>query len=322
MEMTKVPEAGYKIKGLWISGLQRSVSIKNLYFPFKVLSSLIAAKRILKSFKPDAVIGFGGYASGPIMMAATAKKLPSMIQEQNSYAGLTNKRLGVKASKVCVAYEGMEKYFPNDKIVLTGNPVRSDILDLGEKKQKALEHFELDSSKPCILVLGGSLGARTINNSMIHSLPKIIHAGVQVIWQTGKFYFLEMKSAAKSYDLTNIRIQEFIKDMDLAYAAADVVISRAGPLSISELCLVGKPVIFVPSPNVAEDHQAKNAMALTKKNAAVTVKDEVAKDDLIPTALDILGDEEKKQELSKNIKALGKPMATEEIVNELMALVE
>ena len=320
--MTKVPEAGFEIVGLNISGLQRKITLKNLLFPFKVLSSFFSARQILRKFKPDAVVGFGGYASGPIMLAANAKKLPSMIQEQNSYAGITNKRLGKQVRKVCVAYEGMEKYFPTEKIVLTGNPVRNDILDLEDKKQKALSHFGLKQGIPTVLVLGGSLGARTINDSIIGDLQKVIDAGVQLVWQTGKFYYQEMKTLAKDLELGNIRILEFISEMDLAYAVADVVVSRAGALSISELCLVGKPVIFVPSPNVAEDHQTKNAQALTQKEAALLVKDVKAKEFLVSTALDLLKNNEKKGVLAANIKALGRPKATKDIVNELMTLVD
>lgn len=319
--MTKVPEAGFEIVGLNISGLQRKITLKNLLFPFKVLSSFFSAKKILRTFKPDAVVGFGGYASGPIMLAANAKKLPSMIQEQNSYAGITNKRLGKQVRKVCVAYEGMEKYFPMEKIVLTGNPVRNDILELEDKKQKALSHFGLKQGIPTVLVLGGSLGARTINDSIIGDLQKVIDSGVQLVWQTGKFYYQEMKTLAKDLPLENIRILEFISEMDLAYAVADVVVSRAGALSISELCLVGKPVIFVPSPNVAEDHQTKNAQALTQKEAALLVKDVEAKEFLVSTALDLLKNNEKKGVLAANIKALGRPKATKDIVNELMTLV-
>lgn len=320
--MTKVPEAGFEIVGLNISGLQRKITLKNLLFPFKVLSSFFSARQILRKFKPDAVVGFGGYASGPIMLAANAKKLPSMIQEQNSYAGITNKRLGKQVRKVCVAYEGMEKYFPTEKIVLTGNPVRNDILELEDKKQKALSHFGLKQGIPTVLVLGGSLGARTINDSIIGDLQKVIDAGVQLVWQTGKFYYQEMKTLAKDLELGNIRILEFISEMDLAYAVADVVVSRAGALSISELCLVGKPVIFVPSPNVAEDHQTKNAQALTQKEAALLVKDVKAKEFLVSTALDLLKNNEKKGVLAANIKALGRPKATKDIVNELMTLVD
>ncbi|MBL6445506.1 undecaprenyldiphospho-muramoylpentapeptide beta-N-acetylglucosaminyltransferase [Fulvivirga sp. 29W222] len=322
MEMKKVPEAGYKIIGLWISGFQRRISIDNLYFPFKVLFSYVAANRIIKRFKPHAVIGVGGYASGPIMLAARGKKIPSMIQEQNSYAGLTNKRLGKKVEKICVAYEHMDRYFPQNKIVITGNPVRKDIQHVEKKREQALKHYNLKSGKKTILVLGGSLGARTINNSIIKHLQQIIDVDVQLIWQTGKFYFEEMTSKAKELYLDNIRILEFIKEMDLAYAAADVVISRAGALSISELCLVGKPVIFVPSPNVAEDHQTKNAKALIEKNAAVLVKDVVAEGKLVDEVLVLLKDEKRQAELIQNIKQLAKPNATEDIVNELMTIIK
>lgn len=322
MEMTKVPEAGYRIIGLWISGFQRRISIDNLYFPFKVLFSFIAARKIIKRFKPHAVVGVGGYASGPIMLAARRLKVPAMIQEQNSYAGLTNKRLGRKVQKICVAYENMERYFPKKKIVLTGNPVRTDILNMAQKRDQALEHFRLANDRKTILVLGGSLGARTINNSIIHGLEKIIKEGVQLIWQTGRFYHDEMQAKAKSYDLTHIRILEFIKEMDFAYAAADLVISRAGALSISELCLVGKPVIFVPSPNVAEDHQTKNAKALIEKKAAVLVKDQVADQKLVDEALSLLKQERLQKELSKNIKQLARPNATKDIVDQLMNILK
>ncbi len=321
MEMTKVPEAGFEIVGLWISGLQRKITLQNLLFPLKVIMSVLSAKRIIKKFKPDAIIGFGGYASGPIMLAAGSRKLPTMIQEQNSHAGITNQRLGKKVTKVCVAYDGMDKYFPNEKLVLTGNPVRNDILSVSDKKAAAHDHFKLDASKPVLLVIGGSLGARTINASVIEHLQKVVDSGTQLLWQTGKFYYQEMKERTKDFDLTSIHVLEFIKEMDLAYAAADIVISRAGALSISELCLVGKPVIFIPSPNVAEDHQTKNASALTSKNAALMIKDSNARECMITRALELLKDEDKKAELSKNIKMLGKPKATEEIVNELMELV-
>lgn len=322
MEMKKVPESGYRIIGLWISGFQRRISIDNLYFPFKVMFSYVAANRIIKRFKPDAVIGVGGYASGPIMLAATGKKVPSMIQEQNSYAGLTNKRLGKKVQKICVAYEHMERYFPKEKIVITGNPVRKDILNVGAKREQAIKHFNLDPGKKTLLILGGSLGARTINTSIIKHLQEVIDADVQLLWQTGKFYYEEMVSKAKNLNLDHVRILEFIREMDLAYAAADVVVSRAGALSISELCLVGKPVIFVPSPNVAEDHQTKNAKALIDKHAAVLVKDVVAEQKLVSEALALLKDEKRKAELAENIKQLAKPNATEDIVNELMTIIK
>ncbi|UII23242.1 undecaprenyldiphospho-muramoylpentapeptide beta-N-acetylglucosaminyltransferase [Fulvivirga ligni] len=321
MEMTKVPEAGYKIEGLWISGLQRRLTIDNLSFPLKVVHSFLAAKRLVSSFKPDAVVGFGGYASGPTMLAATGKKIPAMVQEQNSHAGITNKKLGNKARKVCVAYENMDRYFPKEKIVITGNPVRRDILEVDSKKEKALKHFNLSAGKKTILVLGGSLGARTINNSVIGQLQKVVDADVQLVWQTGKIYHSEMTAKASNFDLSNIRVMEFIKEMDLAYAAADLVVSRAGALSISELCLVGKPVILVPSANVAEDHQTKNAMALVVKDAAVMVKDSEAENNMIPEALNLLADNDKQKSLGANIKKMGKPNAAEDIVNELMSIV-
>lgn len=322
MEMKRVPEAGYKIVGLWISGIQRRITIDNLYFPFKVVFSYLVAKRIIRNFKPDAVVGVGGYASGPIMMAAASKNVPAMIQEQNSYAGLTNKKLGRSAKTICVAYEQMDRYFPKERIVFTGNPVRKDIINVSAKRAEALKHFDLTAEKKTILVLGGSLGARTINNSIIKHLEQVIGAGVQLLWQTGRIYYDEMKMRAEHFDSANLRIMAFISEMDLAYAAADVVISRAGALSISELCLVGKPVIFVPSPNVAEDHQTKNARALIEKDAAVLVKDEVAEKQLVQEVLTLLEDQEKQKELSKNIKQMSRPNATEDIVNELIKIVK
>jgi len=318
MEMTKVPEAGFPIRGLWISGFQRSLTLRNMMFPVKLIHSWFAARNILKTFRPNAVIGFGGYASGPMMLAATGKRIPSMIQEQNSFAGLTNRKLGSKVNTICVAYEHMDNYFPKNKIVITGNPVRKDILDVDSKKDRGLAHFGLQKDKPVILVLGGSLGARTINNSILAGLDQFAKAGVQVLWQTGKIYFDEMKmKAVQAGDYKDIHVLEFIREMDLAYAASDLVISRAGALSISELCLAGRPVVFVPSANVAEDHQTKNAKALTSKNAALMVSDADATEKLVPMALDLLKDTEKCQELANNIKAMGKPRATEEIVDEL-----
>ncbi len=321
MEMTKVPEAGFEIRGLWISGFQRSLTTRNLMFPFKLIHSWFAARNIINSFRPDAVIGFGGYASGPIMLAATGKHVPSMIQEQNSYAGLTNRKIAGKVNTICVAYEGMERYFPKEKIVVTGNPVRSDILNIEAKKEKGLSHFNLEKGKPVILVLGGSLGARSINNSILGGINEFDKAGVQVLWQTGKFYYEEMKTKAADQGASDdIHIHEFISEMDLAYASADLVISRAGALSISELCLTGRPVVFVPSPNVAEDHQTKNAMALTSRDAAVMVQDTDAQEKLVSEALELLANTDKCARLGKNIKALAKPRATEDIVDELEKL--
>lgn len=322
MEMVRVPEAGYKIIGLWISGLQRKLTWKNLLFPFKLVFSYIRAAAILQRFKPHAVIGTGGYASGPIMMAATRLGYNAVIQEQNSFAGLANKQVANRVKKVCVAYEGMENYFPQDKIVLTGNPVRKDLLDIESKRAKALNHFGFDSNKKTLLIIGGSLGARTINKSILKSIDKLQETGVQIIWQTGKGYFAASKDALSGQDLRRIRLYDFLKEMDLAYAAADVVISRSGALAVSELCIAGKATILVPSPNVAEDHQTKNAMALVNKEAAVLVKDTDAMKALVDTALNLLFDEVRCQRLQKNIKALAKPGATSEIVNQIEALIK
>ena len=319
MEMTKVPEAGYDIKGLWIAGLQRRFTLQNLLLPFKIIKSFIDAVSIVSYYKPHAVLGFGGYASGPMLFAANWKNLPTLIQEQNSYAGMTNKKFGKKAQSICVAYKGMEAYFPQDKITMTGNPVRTDILALDNKREEAQKHFGLDPHKKTVLVIGGSLGARTINRSIAKHLNKIADRGFQVLWQTGKFYYEEMTAAA--YDYTdNIKVLEFIKRMDLAYASADVVVSRAGALSISELCLVGKPTILVPSPNVAEDHQTKNARALTDEGAAVMIRDSESEARLVDEVIALLGDAEKKQTLSENIKKLGKPEATKNIVSEVIRI--
>ena len=321
MEMTRVPEAGYKIVGLWISGLQRRLTISNLLFPVKLIVSYFKAKSIVKKFRPHAVIGTGGYASGPIMIAATRAGIPSVIQEQNSFAGLTNKQVASKVSKVCVAYEGMEKYFPAEKIVLTGNPVRKDILSIFDKKEKARNHFGFDPHTKTLLIIGGSQGARTINESILAGIEKIIDAKVQMIWQTGKGYYETYKNSLSTYDLKRIRVQDFVKEMDLAYAAADVVVSRSGALSVSELCVAGKPCILVPSPNVAEDHQKKNAMALVEKNAAILIEDKEAKNALVDAALHLLFDNTKAETLSKNISMLARPNATADIVNEIEKLI-
>ncbi|HNP95711.1 MAG TPA: undecaprenyldiphospho-muramoylpentapeptide beta-N-acetylglucosaminyltransferase [Cyclobacteriaceae bacterium] len=321
MEMTKVPEMGFKIIGLWISGLQRKLSMSNLLFPFKLLSSYLKAKQIVSRFKPHVVVGTGGYASGPVMMAANRMKIPSLIQEQNSYAGLTNRKLAGKASAICVAYPNMEKYFDEHKVRLTGNPVRKDILDLSAKKNKALDHFMLSGKDKTLLIIGGSLGARTINQSILAGLDKLIDANVQVVWQTGRFYYEQIQEQTSNKDLRRIRIFDFIREMDLAYAVCDAVISRSGALAISELCVAGKPAILVPSPNVAEDHQTKNAKALVDADAALMVSDAEAGKKLVDEALKLLHDHTLTERLSKNIKALGKPNATEDIVNEIEKLV-
>ncbi len=320
MEMTKVPQAGYEILGLWISGLQRRLTIANVMFPIKVITSFFNAIKIVKKYKPDAILGFGGYASGPMMFAANSRKVPTLIQEQNSYAGLTNKKFAKKAKSICVAYEGMDKYFPASKIKLTGNPVRKDILSLDDKRTEAYNHFELDPSKKTVLILGGSLGARTVNRSIAGHLDRIIKEGHQLLWQTGKFYFNDMKKVAADYGSQNIKVHQFIERMDLAYASADVVVSRAGALSISELCLVGKPTILVPSPNVAEDHQTKNARSLSTAGAAILIRDSEAEKSLMNQVIDLLKDTEKQESLSKAIKEMGKPNATADIVSEVIRI--
>lgn len=319
--MQKVPEAGYPIEGLWISGIQRKLSLDNLAFPFKLLSSMRKASAIVSNFKPHAAVGVGGFASGPLLKVASNRKIPCLIQEQNSYAGLTNKLLAKKAQKICVAYEGMEKFFDKEKLVLTGNPVRSDIVTIGNKREKAFEFFKLDPSKSTLFVMGGSLGARTINQSILAGLQSLIDAGIQLIWQTGKLYYAEITNRLSAFDTKSIRHFEFLKEMDYAYAAADMVISRAGALSISELCLVQKPVIFVPSPNVAEDHQTKNAQALVDKNAALLVRDAEAPQALVAEALRLFNDNVEMKELAENLGKMAKPNAAAHIVQELIKLI-
>ncbi|MCK6618246.1 MAG: undecaprenyldiphospho-muramoylpentapeptide beta-N-acetylglucosaminyltransferase [Cyclobacteriaceae bacterium] len=321
MEMTRVPDAGYEIVGLWISGIQRRLSLSNLLLPLKLITSYFKASSILKKFKPHAVIGTGGYASGPIMLAATSMGIPSLIQEQNSFAGLANKQVAGKVSRVCVAYEGMEKYFPKEKIVLTGNPVRKDLLSIADKRTKALSHFGFDPSVKTLLVIGGSLGSKTINECVYAGIEKLRDAGIQLIWQTGKSYFHQYRELLKNVDKRKIRLFDFLKEMDLAYATADVVISRSGALAVSELCVAGKPCILVPSPNVAEDHQTKNAMALVEKEAARMITDAQAGAMLVDEALKLLFDEQQADRLSGNICKLARPDATEKIVDEIEKLI-
>ena len=321
MEMTRVPEAGYKIIGLWISGLQRRLTWSNLLFPVKVMVSYIRAMSIVRKFKPDAVIGTGGYASGPIMMAATRFGIPSLIQEQNSFAGLANKQVAGKVSKVCVAYEGMEKYFPKEKVILTGNPVRKDILTIDSKRQKSLDHFGFESSKKTLLIVGGSLGSKTINESILSSMDKLAEAQIQIIWQTGKGYFDLYKGQLTKYDLRKIRVQDFVREMDLAYAAADVIISRSGALAVSEISIAKKPVVLVPSPNVTDDHQTKNAKALVDRGAAIMVTDKESSLKLVDEALKLLFDPQRAAKLSENIAKLARPDATTSIVDEIEKLI-
>lgn len=320
MEMKKVPEAGFKIEGLWISGIQRSLSPDNLMFPVKLISSIRRSHRLIREFKPDAVIGVGGYASGPLLYAASAKKIPTLIQEQNSYAGLTNKWLAKRVDKICVAHEGMEKYFPSEKLVVTGNPVRKTILLDEVKKKDAYDFFKFSPDKKTLLIVGGSLGARSINEFVIAGYERLLDSGYQVIWQTGGYYFEEIKNRLV-VQVDEIQLRDFLREMHYAYAVADVVISRAGALSIAELMLTGKPSILVPSPNVAEDHQTINAKALVERNAAVLVKDSEGYDKLIDTALSLMEDEKRKAELSKNINAMSHPDADIDIANEVIKMI-
>ncbi len=319
--MQKVPEAGYPIEGLRISGLQRKLTLENLSFPLKLIASIRKAGAIVKRFQPDAVVGVGGYASGPLVYAATRKGVPGLLQEQNSYAGLTNKWLAKRVKKICVAYPGLEKYFPAQKLVFTGNPVRSDIQNLEKKKAEALQFYGFKPDKKVLLVIGGSLGARTLNEGIKGGLQALEQAGIQLIWQTGKFYYDKLVQELGEKPGENIRMQPFIKEMQLAYAAADVVVSRAGALSISELCLAAKPAVLVPSPNVAEDHQTKNAMTLVGVEAAVLVKDTEAPVKLVTEALALLKDEAKQEKLSRNISKLARPDAARQIAEEILKII-
>lgn len=321
MEMEKVPKAGYPIKGLWISGLQRKLTLSNLSFPFKLISSLLNARKIIKKFKPDLCIGVGGYASGPLLQAAVWQKIPTLVHESNSYPGITNKLLGKSVNTVCVAFQGMTKFFPTAKnLVITGNPVRKEILKLEGKKARAIEHFNLDPSKPIVLSIGGSQGARSINEALNEALPKFNTAGYQLLWQTGKFYTSESSKSVSSLNNPGIQAHEFIYEMDLAYAAADVVISRSGAMSVTELSLVGKPCILVPFPYAAEDHQTANAMALVNNNAAILVKDGATKSDLFNEVNALLQDEQKRNNLVRNIQRLKIDNATDLIMVEVEKL--
>ncbi len=322
MEMEKVPAAGYQIEGLWISGFQRNLSAKNLSFPFKVIVSLMKAKKIIKYFNPDVVIGVGGYASGPTLKVATRKGIPTLIQEQNSFPGITNRLLAKSANKICVAYDGMDKYFPFSKIILTGNPVRQEVIDLKGKKDKAFEYFNLLPANKVLLVIGGSQGAKSINEAIHKNLDLIIKNNIRLIWQTGKYYFStanEIITTDSSYE-KNIRVVEFISRMDYAYAIADVVISRAGAIAIAELCAVKKPSVLVPLPTAAEDHQTKNAMALVNKNAALLVKDNEANEKLAKTAIDLINNEDKKTQFIENMGRFEVKNSAEIIADEIIDL--
>lgn len=323
MEMQRVPAAGYEIKGLPISGFDRKHLLRNVAVLFKVWKSQRMARRIVAQFRPMAAVGVGGYASGPTLNVCAAKGIPCLIQEQNSYAGVTNKLLAKKADKICVAYQGMERFFPADKIVMTGNPVRQNVLNATVSPQEARRLFGLDPEQKTILLVGGSLGAGTINESMLQHLDTIAASPVQFIWQTGKYYNEAVnRQLAERAPLTNLKVLDFISDMGAAYRAADLVISRAGASSISEFCLIGKPVILVPSPNVAEDHQTKNAMALVDKDAAIYVKDSEAPAVLLQRALDTVTNDAKLASLSENIKKLGFQNSAEIIADEVIKLAQ
>lgn len=322
MEMEKVPAAGYDIVGLDIQGINRQSPWKNLVLPFKMLDSLWRARRIIKEFGAHAAVGVGGYASGPLLIMANMIGIPTLIQEQNSYAGKTNKSLGKKAQKICVAYEDMERFFPADKILLTGNPIRRASVHIEDKRQEALSFFGLDENKKTILITGGSLGANTLNECVKESIEKFVQAGTQVIWQCGSFYYGKLEAELRSQLPDSIKILPFLQRMDYAYAAADFIIARAGAGTISELCVVGKPVILVPSPNVAEDHQTKNALALVDKKAAILITDMSARIHLIDEVLKLVADEALTAELAENIKKLAMLNADDVIAAEVLKLIK
>lgn len=320
LEMEKVPAAGYPIKGLWISGLQRKLSMRNLSFPFKLASSLFSARKIIKEFQPDVAVGVGGYASGPILQMASMMKVPTLIQEQNSYPGITNKILAKKVNKICVAYDGMERFFPSDKIIFTGNPVRRDLYEASINREEAKASFGINNDKKTVLIFGGSLGARRINESVEGAFDMLKRQSeINYIWQVGKMYFDEYSCGVVAA-LPNITVLPFIERMDYAYAAADAVVCRAGALTISEIALIHKPAILIPSPHVAEDHQTKNAMALVNNNAALMVRDSEAKDKMIPTVLELLSDEKMQKNLVVNLRKMGRPDATNEIAEQIIKL--
>ncbi|CDF80662.1 undecaprenyl-N-acetylglucosamine-N-acetylmuramyl-(pentapeptide) pyrophosphoryl-undecaprenol N-acetylglucos amine transferase (GT28) [Formosa agariphila KMM 3901] len=319
MEMEKVPQAGFKIEGLWISGIQRELTLKNLMFPFKLISSLYEARKIIKKFKPDVVIGTGGFASGPLLQMATGKNIPSLIQEQNSFPGITNKLLSKKVQKICVAYDGLDRFFPKQKIIKTGNPVRQGLLDINSKTEEAKAFFKLVPEKKTLLVLGGSLGSKRINELIEKEIDYLQTRNVQIIWQCGKLYYDKYKINGNT---KNVQVHAYLNNMDFAYAAADIIISRAGASSVSELCIVGKPVIFIPSPNVAEDHQTKNAMAIVKENAALLIQESDLDVDFENKFSQLIESKEKQNILSENIKKLALVNATKDIVDEVEKLLK
>lgn len=318
IEMEKVPQAGYKIEGLWISGLQRRLTTDNLLFPVKVLSSLWRSYQIIKQFKPDVAIGVGGYASGPLLQVATLMGIPALIQEQNSYPGITNKLLAKRVQKICVAYDNLGQFFPPEKILLTGNPVRQDIVELNSAREQALAYFKLSANRKTLFVTGGSMGAKGLNEGIAAQLPQFKQNNIQVLWQTGKFYIDWATEKVKGYEEW-VHLMPFVDRMDLAYIAADAIVSRAGG-TISELCLVGKPAVLMPSPNVSEDHQTANAMNLVQKNAALMVRDKQASEHLFEAISVVLFDEKQRQQLSNNIKQLAIPNAANLIAQEILKL--
>ncbi len=322
MEMKQVPKAGFHILGLHIMGIQRRLTWKNLMVPFKLMDSMVRSKNIIKRFKPDLVIGVGGYASGPILRAAIRQGVPTLIQEQNSYPGLTNRILSRKADRICVAYENMDRYFPKSKLFLTGNPVRQDVVNLEGKTTEAFEYFGLEPGKPVLLVTGGSLGARTINESIARNLRLFLVNDIQVIWQTGRAYYQQALEKSRGMEMPGLCVREFIDRMDYAYAAADVVVSRAGAIAVSEICAVQKPAILVPSPNVAEDHQTKNAMALVNQHAAILVGDAEAAQQLGPAVMDLIRDEEKKHRLRERLAGLSYRDAADAIAGVALTLIK
>jgi UDP-N-acetylglucosamine--N-acetylmuramyl-(pentapeptide) pyrophosphoryl-undecaprenol N-acetylglucosamine transferase len=313
-----VPAAGYKIEGLEISGISRTNMMKNIALPFKILKSVSKAKRIISGFNPDVIVGVGGYASGPTLWAGFKKRIPTLIQEQNSFPGITNKILGKKVNKICVAYSGMEKYFPGKKLIVAGNPVRQDISDLDAKRTKAFEYFKLKSDNFIVLAIGGSLGARTINESIKKSLQLFADNNIHLVWQTGKAFYSEANELSKPY--SNIRVFDFISKMDYAYAVSDVVVSRAGAISLAELCIAGKPSILVPSPNVAEDHQTKNANSFAEKNAALFIKDDEAIQKLGNEVIRLSVNAGLRKSLSENIHALAIKDSAQRIAKEIIEL--
>lgn len=320
MEMEKVPRAGYSIVGLPVVGIKRELTLENLAFPLKLGRSLIKAQQIVRDFRPDVAVGVGGYASGPLLLSASLKGIPTLIQEQNSYAGLTNKALARWAKRICVAYPGMDTFFPADKIKMTGNPVRKDIQFADQQIDAGNALFDLEADRPTLLVIGGSQGARTLNESLEQGLRRFVEAGVQVVWQTGTGFIERARAAVAAINSPLIKAYDFIYEMDKAYAVANAVVSRAGALSVSELCLVGRPAILVPFPAASEDHQIKNAMSLVERNAAILVRDQDARQELITAALNLLEDPAKRTELSTQIKTLAKPNAAREIAEEVVRL--